>query len=61
MSGLHNHVKSADQIMDFIAQDKKVSRGNLNFILTHGIGQAYIAKNVPAAEVHAFLTEALES
>lgn len=61
MSGLRNHVKTADQMMDFIAQDKKVSRGNLTFILTHGIGQSYIANDVPAAEVHAFLTEILES
>lgn len=61
LSGLRGHVKSADQMMDFIAQDKKVSRGNLTFILTRGIGECYVAGDVPASEVHAFLTESLEN
>lgn len=48
---------SAAQMMDFIAQDKKVQRGALTFILTHGIGQSYIAKDVPPSEVAAFLEQ----
>jgi 3-dehydroquinate synthetase len=40
-------------------QDKKVERGRLTFILTHGIGESFIAKNVEEAEVHAFLAEEL--
>jgi 3-dehydroquinate synthase len=59
LSYLKGRVKSADQMMDFIAQDKKVTRGDLTFILTHGIGKAFVSKNVPASEVHAFLSEAL--
>ncbi len=59
LSHLKGHIKSADQMMDFIAQDKKVSRGNLTFILTHGIGKAFVSKQVPSSEVHAFLSEAL--
>lgn len=47
----------ADALLSYIAQDKKVSRGALTFILTRGIGQAFIAKDVPASEVHAFLKE----
>ena len=43
------------RLLDFIAQDKKVSRGALTFILTRGIGQAFIAKDVPASEVLSFL------
>ena len=43
--------------MEFIAQDKKVQRGALTFILTHGIGQSYIAKDVPPSEVAAFLEQ----
>ncbi|RVA31805.1 3-dehydroquinate synthase, partial [Mesorhizobium sp. M7A.F.Ca.US.001.01.1.1] len=38
-------------------QDKKVSRGALTFILTRGVGQAFIAKDVPASEVLSFLRE----
>ena len=38
-------------MMDAIAQDKKVARGKLNFILTRGLGQSYIARDVPAERV----------
>ena len=41
----------------YIAQDKKVSRGALTFILTHGIGKSFIARDVPASEVLSFLKE----
>ena len=49
----------AEQLLTYIAQDKKVSRGSLTFILTRGIGQSYIAKDVPPSEVLAFLKEQL--
>jgi 3-dehydroquinate synthase len=48
-----------DELMDLIAQDKKVKRGKLTFILVRGIGQAFIANDVDAAEVRAFLAEKL--
>jgi 3-dehydroquinate synthase len=47
----------ADELMRHIAQDKKVRRGSLTFILTRGIGQAFVAEDVPADAVHAFLSE----
>jgi len=50
---------SADVLMSYIAQDKKVSRGSLTFILTRGLGQSFIAKDVNAADVEAFLQEKL--
>ena len=43
--------------MDLIAQDKKVKRGKLTFILSRGIGQAFIAPDVDPAQVRAFLAE----
>ncbi|NKB53165.1 MAG: 3-dehydroquinate synthase [Rhizobiaceae bacterium] len=43
------------QLLSAIAQDKKVQRGALTFILTRGIGQSFVAKDVPASEVEAFL------
>jgi 3-dehydroquinate synthase len=46
-----------DVLMDAIAQDKKVSGGKLTFILTRGIGQAFVADDVPGSEVSAFLKE----
>ncbi|MCX5494628.1 3-dehydroquinate synthase [Kaistia dalseonensis] len=51
----------ADGLMKLIAQDKKVSRGTLTFILTRGIGQAFIAKDVPPDAVRSFLQEKLEA
>lgn len=51
---------SEDELMDHIAQDKKVNRGALTFILTKGIGRAFIAKDVPPAEVKSFLAESQE-
>ncbi len=46
-----------DELMNLIAQDKKVKRGKLTFILVRGIGEAFIANEVDASEVHAFLAE----
>lgn len=46
-----------DVLMDAIAQDKKVVRGALTFILTRGIGQAFIEKRVEPGTVAAFLEE----
>jgi 3-dehydroquinate synthase len=47
----------AQTLMRFIAQDKKVSRGTLTFILTRGIGQSFIARDVPPSAVEAFLAD----
>lgn len=44
-------------LMDAIAQDKKVVRGALTFILTRGIGEAFIERNVDAGAVAAFIDE----
>ena len=49
----------AERLMEFIAQDKKVSRGALTFILTRGIGQSFIAKDVAPSAVLGFLQESL--
>jgi len=48
-------VPDAATLMDFIAQDKKVSRGALTFILARGIGETFIARDVPPSEVVSFL------
>jgi len=60
--GLPTHVKdvrggvpSVDILMDLIAQDKKVKRGTLTFILVRAIGRAFIENNVGADEVRSFL------
>jgi 3-dehydroquinate synthetase len=45
--------------MELMAQDKKVKRGRLTFILVRGIGKAHVAPDVDAAEVRAFLATKL--
>jgi shikimate kinase/3-dehydroquinate synthase len=64
--GLPIHIKdiagwqgNAAAILEAMHQDKKVERGALTFILTHGIGHCFIAKNVDASDVHGFLRDEL--
>jgi 3-dehydroquinate synthase len=52
---------SPARMLDLIAQDKKVVRGTLTFILTRGIGQSFIAKDVSAEKVEAFLAGQLNA
>jgi 3-dehydroquinate synthase len=59
LSDVAGLLPDADQLMDLIAQDKKVQRGRLTFILARGIGKAFVAPDVDAAEVRAFLVEKL--
>ncbi len=53
-------VPGADTLLDLIAQDKKVKRGKLTFILVRGIGAAFVENNVDPAEVRAFLETRLK-
>jgi len=57
MSDIAVNLPPTEALMDAIAQDKKVVRGALTFILTHGIGQAFIERNVDAAAVRDYLDE----
>jgi 3-dehydroquinate synthase len=49
----------ADRLMDLIAQDKKVKRGQLTFILVRGIGKAFVETGIDPADVRAFFAERL--
>ncbi|EJB05260.1 3-dehydroquinate synthase [Rhizobium leguminosarum bv. trifolii WSM597] len=57
MSDIPGALPPAETLMDAIAQDKKVKSGKLTFILTRGIGQSFVADDVPASEVISFLRE----
>ncbi|MCW2274084.1 3-dehydroquinate synthase [Rhodoblastus acidophilus] len=50
-----------DEILNAMAQDKKVKRGALTFILARDIGQSFIAKNVDVAKVRVFLDDELRN
>ena len=49
----------AEALLALMAQDKKVIDGKLRFILARGIGQAFVAEDVPGAAVLGLLTDAL--
>jgi len=57
LSDIPGDLPGTDFLMNAIAQDKKVVRGALTFILTRGIGQAFIEQNVDPAAVRAYLEE----
>ena len=50
----------ANALLDLMAQDKKVKRGQLNLILLRDIGHAYIAPDIDPAPLRAFLVEKLK-
>lgn len=53
-------VGSIDALVEAMFQDKKVVRGELTFILSHGIGESFIAHGIPAEDVKEFLTQEIE-
>lgn len=57
MTQIPGDLPPAERLMDAIAQDKKVKSGKLTFILTRGIGQSFVADDVPASEVLSFLKD----
>ena len=57
MADIPGTLPPTERLMEAIAQDKKVVRGSLTFILTRGIGRSFIEKNVDPAAVHAYLDE----
>ncbi|MFN0194874.1 MAG: 3-dehydroquinate synthase [Aestuariivirga sp.] len=50
----------ASRLVEIMHQDKKAQGGKLTFILARKIGEAFIARDVPAASVQAFLEEDLK-
>ena len=67
-AGLPTHIRDVpggvpgvDALMDLMAQDKKVKRGRLTFILVRAVGAAFVAPDVDAAQVRAFLADKLSA
>jgi 3-dehydroquinate synthase len=59
LSDISGALPDADRLMQLIAQDKKVKRAKLTFILVRGIGEAFVAPHIDPAEVREFLREKL--
>ena len=52
-------VGSAGDMLEAMAQDKKVRNGQITFILARGIGESFIAPDIPIESARAFLTDEL--
>ena len=59
LSSVAGGLPDADGLLDLIAQDKKVKRGKLTFILARAIGDSFIATDVDRGEVRTFLVDKL--
>jgi 3-dehydroquinate synthase len=59
IAGFTQEKISADALMELMAQDKKVKRGKLTFILLKAVGQAVIAPEVEPSLVRDFLERKL--
>ena len=57
MTALPGAPFDAHRLIDHMRQDKKAERGALTFVLARGIGDAFVAKGVPADTLHRFLIE----
>lgn len=57
MADIEGGLPPTQILMEAIAQDKKVKSGKLTFILTRGIGQSFVADDVPTSEVFSFLED----
>ena len=60
-SQVEGGVPGIDVLMDLIAQDKKVKRGKLTFILARGIGSAFVAPDVDPDSVRSFIAEKIST
>jgi 3-dehydroquinate synthase len=59
LSDIPGDLPGAEALLALMGQDKKVVDGRLRFILARGIGQAFVAEDVPPEKVRALLAEAL--
>ncbi len=59
LADIAGDLPGVDTLMDHMAQDKKVVDGQLRFILARGIGQAFVASDVPGDVVRGVLRDAL--
>ncbi|MFN3282189.1 MAG: 3-dehydroquinate synthase [Tabrizicola sp.] len=59
LADIPGDLPGAEALIALMGQDKKVVDGRLRFILARGIGQAFVAEDVPTDAVRAVLEDAL--
>ncbi len=60
VSSINAKLPAPAELVEIMRQDKKASAGKLTFILTRGIGEAFIAKNVDDKIVTEFLKKDMQ-
>jgi 3-dehydroquinate synthase len=60
LADIPGHLPDAEALLGLMAQDKKVVDGRLRFILARGIGEAFVADDVPTDIVRSVLDDALK-
>jgi 3-dehydroquinate synthase len=60
MSDIPGDLPDVDGLVALMGQDKKVVDGQLRFILARGIGQAFVAADVPVEAVRGVLSDGLD-
>jgi 3-dehydroquinate synthase len=61
LSDIPGDLPSAEALVTLMGQDKKVIDGKLRFILARGVGEAFVADDVPPAMVLNLLQDALSA
>jgi len=61
LGDIDGDLPNAQALLDLMAQDKKVMEGRLHFVLTRGIGSAFVTADVPRDLVLKVLEDALEN
>jgi 3-dehydroquinate synthase len=59
VSAIPGGVAGADALIEIMAQDKKVKRGNLTLILSRGLGASEVSSGIDPGQLHAFLVKKL--
>ncbi len=59
LADIPGDLPDAEGLLALMAQDKKVQDGRLRFVLARGIGEAFVAPDVPPDTVRALLGDAL--
>ncbi|EKD59947.1 MAG: 3-dehydroquinate synthase, partial [uncultured bacterium] len=59
LADIQGDLPGSEALLALMGQDKKVIDGKLRFILAHGIGEAFVAEDVPPDLVRGLLSEAL--
>ncbi len=59
LADIPGDLPGSEALLALMGQDKKVVDGKLRFILAHGIGEAFVASDVPSEPVLAVLRDAL--